>query len=61
MKNLKLALAATALLAVAAPYAAQAQSSYDDQQQLIAQIQADKRSSPHSRRSMTSTRWSASS
>jgi hypothetical protein len=43
MKNLKLALAATALLAVAAPYAAQAQSSYDDQQQLIAQIQADKR------------------
>lgn len=43
MKNLKLAFAATALLAVAAPYAAQAQSAYDDQQQLIAQIQADKR------------------
>jgi hypothetical protein len=43
MKNLKLAFAATALLAVAAPYAAQAQSTYDDQQQLIAQVQADKR------------------
>lgn len=43
MKNLKLALAATALLAVTAPYVAQAQSSYDEQQQLIAQIQADKR------------------
>lgn len=43
MQNLKLAFAATALLAVAAPYAAQAQSAYDDQQQLIAQIQADKR------------------
>jgi hypothetical protein len=43
MKNLKIAFAATALLAVAAPFAAQAQSSYDEQQQLIAQIQADKR------------------
>jgi hypothetical protein len=43
MKNLKFAFAATALLAVAAPYAAQAQSTYDDQQQLIAQVQADKR------------------
>jgi Spy/CpxP family protein refolding chaperone len=43
MKHLKLAFAATALLAVAAPYAAQAQSAYDDQQQLIAQVQADKR------------------
>lgn len=43
MKNLKLAFAATALLAVAAPYAAQAQSAYDETQQLIAQIQSDKR------------------
>ena len=43
MKNLKIALAATALLSVAAPFAAQAQSSYDETQQLIAQIQADKR------------------
>jgi hypothetical protein len=43
MKNLKLAFAATALLTVAAPYTAQAQSAYDDQQQLIAQVQADKR------------------
>ena len=43
MKNFKLAFAAAALLAVAAPYAAQAQSTYDDQQQLIAQVQADKR------------------
>jgi len=43
MKNFKIALAATALLSVAAPFAAQAQSSYDDTQQLIAQIQADKR------------------
>lgn len=43
MKHLKLALAATALLATAAPFAAQAQSTYDDTQQLIAQIQADKR------------------
>ena len=43
MKNLKIALAATALLSVATPFAAQAQSSYDDTQQLIAQIQADKR------------------
>jgi hypothetical protein len=43
MKNLKLAFAATALLAAALPYAAQAQSAYDDQQQLIAQLQADKR------------------
>jgi hypothetical protein len=43
MKNLKLAFAATAVLAVSAPYAAQAQSNYDDQQQLIAQVQADKR------------------
>jgi Cu/Ag efflux protein CusF len=43
MKNFKIALAATALLSVAAPFAAQAQSSYDETQQLIAQIQADKR------------------
>jgi hypothetical protein len=43
MKNLRIALVATALLSVAAPFAAQAQSSYDDTQQLIAQIQADKR------------------
>ena len=43
MKNFKIALAATALLSVAAPFAAQAQSTYDDTQQLIAQIQADKR------------------
>jgi Cu/Ag efflux protein CusF len=43
MKNFKIALAATALLSVATPFAAQAQSSYDDTQQLIAQIQADKR------------------
>ncbi len=43
MKNFRIALAATALLSVAAPFAAQAQSSYDDTQQLIAEIQADKR------------------
>jgi hypothetical protein len=43
MKHLKIAFAATALLAVAAPFAAQAQSAYDDTQQLIAQIQSDKR------------------
>jgi Cu/Ag efflux protein CusF len=43
MKHLKLAFAATALLATAAPFAAQAQSTYDDTQQLIAQIQSDKR------------------
>jgi len=43
MKNLKIALVATALLSVAAPFAAQAQSTYDDTQQLIAQIQSDKR------------------
>ena len=43
MKHFKLALAATTLLATAAPFAAQAQSTYDDTQQLIAQIQADKR------------------
>ncbi len=43
MKNFKIALAATALLSIAAPFAAQAQSTYDDTQQLIAQIQADKR------------------
>ena len=43
MKNLKFAFTATALLAVAAPFAAQAQSAYDDTQQLIAQIQTDKR------------------
>ena len=43
MKNFKIVLAATALLSVAAPFAAQAQSTYDDTQQLIAQIQADKR------------------
>jgi hypothetical protein len=43
MKKFKIALAAAALLSVAAPFAAQAQSTYDDTQQLIAQIQADKR------------------
>src|SRR5512137_903291 len=43
MKNFKIALAATALLSVATPFATQAQSTYDDTQQLIAQIQADKR------------------
>ena len=43
MKNLKFALAATALLATALPIAASAQSTYDDTQQLIAQIQSDKR------------------
>ncbi|MEY2918985.1 MAG: hypothetical protein RL261_290 [Pseudomonadota bacterium] len=43
MKNFKIALAATALLSVAAPLTVQAQSTYDDTQQLIAQIQADKR------------------
>jgi hypothetical protein len=43
MKNFKIALAATALLSVAAPFVAHAQSTYDDTQQLIAQIQADKR------------------
>ena len=43
MKNLKFAFAATALLAIAAPFAAQAQSAYDEQEQLIAQLQADKR------------------
>ena len=43
MKNFKIALAATVLLSVAAPFATQAQSTYDDTQQLIAQIQADKR------------------
>jgi ferritin len=43
MKNLKLALAATVILSTATPFMAQAQSSFDEQQQLIAQIQADKR------------------
>ena len=43
MKNFKIALAAIALLSVAAPFATQAQSTYDDTQQLLAQIQADKR------------------
>ena len=43
MKSFKIALVATALLSVAAPFAAQAQSTYDDTQQLLAQIQADKR------------------
>lgn len=43
MKNLKLALAATVILSTATPLPAQAQSSYDEQQQLIAQIQTDKR------------------
>jgi len=43
MKIFRIALAATALLSVAAPFAAQAQSTYDDTQQLIAQIQSDKR------------------
>jgi len=43
MKNLKTAFVATVLLALATPFAAQAQSTYDETQQLIAQIQADKR------------------
>lgn len=43
MKNLKPAFAAIALLTIATPFAAQAQSTYDDTQQLIAQIQSDKR------------------
>jgi hypothetical protein len=43
MKNLKLALAAIVILSTATPIVAQAQSSYDEQQQLIAQIQTDKR------------------
>ena len=43
MKNLKTALIATTLLVTAAPLVAQAQSTYDDNQQLIAQIQTDKR------------------
>ena len=43
MKNLKTALVATTLLAIGTPLAAQAQSTYDDNQQLIAQIQSDKR------------------
>ena len=43
MKNFKIALAATALLSVAAPFAAQAQATHDETQQLIAQIQSDKR------------------
>jgi hypothetical protein len=43
MNNLRIALVAMSLLSVAAPFAAQAQSSYDETQQLIAQIQTDKR------------------
>ena len=43
MKNFKIALAAAALLSITAPFAAQAQSSVDDTQQLLAQIQTDKR------------------
>jgi ferritin len=43
MKNLRIALVAMSLLSVATPFAAQAQSSYDETQQLIAQIQTDKR------------------
>ncbi|MDH4167220.1 MAG: hypothetical protein OEY13_15220 [Gammaproteobacteria bacterium] len=43
MKNFKIALAATALLSVATPFAARAQSTYDETQQLIAQIQTDAR------------------
>jgi Spy/CpxP family protein refolding chaperone len=43
MKNLKTALIATTLLVTAVPLVAQAQSTYDDNQQLIAQIQTDKR------------------
>lgn len=43
MKTLKAAFAAAVLLATATPVAVQAQSTYDDTQQLIAQIQADKR------------------
>jgi ferritin len=43
MKNFKLALAALTALATATPYAVQAQSEYDETQQLIAQLQTDKR------------------
>ena len=43
MKSFKIALAATALLSIATSFAAQAQTNFDDTQQLIAQIQADKR------------------
>ena len=39
----KLALAFTACAAIGAPLAAHAQSTYDEQQQLISQIQTDKR------------------
>ena len=43
MKSFKIALAATALLSIATSFAAQAQTNFDDTQQLIAQIQTDKR------------------
>jgi len=43
MKTFRIALAAAALLSVATPFAAQAQSNYDETQELIAQIQTDKR------------------
>jgi hypothetical protein len=45
MKNRKFLFAAslTALIALASPIASQAQSTFDDTQQLIAQIQSDKR------------------
>jgi hypothetical protein len=45
MKNRKFLFAAslTALVALASPIASQAQSTFDDTQQLIAQIQSDKR------------------
>lgn len=42
-KSALFAASATALLALASPLTSQAQSTFDDTQQLIAQIQADKR------------------
>lgn len=42
-KNILFAASLTALVALSSPIAAQAQSTFDDTQQLIAQIQADKR------------------
>lgn len=42
-KSVLLATWAVALLSLAAPFASQAQSTFDDTQQLIAQIQSDKR------------------
>src|SRR5512137_111128 len=42
-RNFLFAASLTALVALASPLVAQAQSTYDDTQQLIAQIQSDKR------------------